>query len=80
MVTVVKKWGNSIGIRLPKTVAQEVEINEGSAVAIEAKDGNIIITPVHRRRYRLQDLVRGITPKNRHAAIDTGEPRGKEAW
>ncbi|MBI2001728.1 MAG: AbrB/MazE/SpoVT family DNA-binding domain-containing protein [candidate division NC10 bacterium] len=80
MVTVVKKWGNSIGIRLPKTVAQEVEINEGSAVAIEAKDGNIIITPVHKRSYQLADLVRRITPKNRHEAIETGEPRGKEAW
>lgn len=42
MVTVVKKWGNSLGIRLPKTVAEDVEINEGTAVTIEARDWQII--------------------------------------
>lgn len=80
MVTVVKKWGNSIGVRLPKAIAQEAEIAEGSAVRIETRAGKIVITPVPRRRYQLQDLVRGITPKNRHQAIETGEARGKEAW
>jgi len=80
MVTVVRKWGNSLGIRLPKTVAQEVEIDEGASVVIEARDGQIVITAAHKRRYRLSYLVRGITPKNRHAAVDTGDPRGKEAW
>jgi antitoxin MazE len=80
MTTVVRKWGNSIGIRLPKTLAQEVEISEGASVIIEARDGRIIITPARRHRYRLTDLVRRITPKNRHEAIETGEPRGKEAW
>jgi antitoxin MazE len=80
MVTVVRKWGNSLGIRLPKTVAQEVEIDEGASVVIEARDGQIVITAAHKRRYCLSHLVRGITPKNRHAAVDTGDPRGKEAW
>lgn len=36
--------------------------------------------PVHKDRYRLADLVRRITPKNRHVAFETGQPRGKEAW
>jgi antitoxin MazE len=80
MTTVVRKWGNSIGIRLPKTLAQEVEISEGASVIIEARNGRIIITPARRYRYQLADLVRHITPKNRHEAIETGEPRGKEAW
>ncbi len=30
--------------------------------------------------YRLADLVRGITERNRHDAVDTGEPRGREVW
>ncbi len=80
MVTVVKKWGNSISIRLPKVVAQEAEISEGSSVTIEARNGQIIIKPVQRRRYRLADLVRRMTPRNRHEAVETGEPRGREAW
>lgn len=80
MVTVVKKWGNSISIRLPKVVAQEAEISEGSSVTIEARNGQIIIKPVQRRRYRLADLVRRMTPRNRHEAVETGGPRGREAW
>ena len=35
---------------------------------------------IHRRRYQLLDLVRGIKRKNRQAAVNTGAPRGKEAW
>jgi antitoxin component of MazEF toxin-antitoxin module len=35
---------------------------------------------IHRRRYQLLDLVRGITRKNRQAAVKLCAPRGKEAW
>ena len=80
MVTVVKRWGNSIGVRLPKTIAQEAEITEGGSVSIEARDERIIITPVRKRHYQLADLVRRITPRNRHEVIETGKPCGKEAW
>jgi antitoxin MazE len=80
MVTEVKKWGNSIGVRLPKIIAQEAKITEGTSVSIEARDGRIIISRVRGHRYQLADLVRRITPRNRHKAIDTGAPRGKEAW
>lgn len=66
MTTVVRKWGNSIGIRLPKTLAQEVDVSEGASVTIEARDGRIIITPVHSHRYQLADLVRHITPQAGH--------------
>lgn len=80
MVTVVKKWGNSIGIRPPKTLAEEVEISEGSSVTLEAKNGQIIIKPLGRRPYQLAELVRHITPRNRHEAVESGQPRGKDAW
>ena len=80
MVTVVKKWGNSIGIRLPKALAEEAAIGEGSPVTLEARNGQLIIKPVGRRRYRLAELVRHITPRNRHEAVDSGRPCGKEAW
>jgi hypothetical protein len=35
---------------------------------------------IHGRHYQLLDLVRGIKRKNRQAAVNTGAPRGKEAW
>jgi len=80
MVTVVKRWGNSIGVRLPKSLARELEIEEGSEVSVEARNGRIVISPLRRRRYRLAALVQGITPRNRHHAVETGKPQGKEVW
>ena len=33
-----------------------------------------------KRRYKLDELVAGITPDNRHEEIDWGPPVGNEAW
>ena len=44
------------------------------------KDGAIVIRG-SRRKYSLEELVAGITPKNRHGEIDWGRrPCGKEIW
>ena len=80
MITEVRKWGNSLGIRVPKALAQQVEVSEGTRVALKARAGRIVVTPVFPRRYRLEDLVSKITRKNRHAEVETGKPRGREVW
>ncbi len=80
MVTTVKKWGNSMGIRLPKSVVQEVQLAEGATVTVEARQGQIVITPHRKPRYQLKALVGRITARNRHAAVETGKPVGKEIW
>ena len=35
---------------------------------------------VPKRPYDLAEMLARITPENRHAEVDTGPPRGKEAW
>ena len=82
-MTTVQKWGNSLGIRLPKALAKELRLNVGSLVTIRESKGTLVIRPVaQNRRYRLEDLVAGIIPKNRHALLlDEGEALvGNEAW
>jgi len=78
METVVKKWGNSLGVRIPSNIAKEVSIVEGSHVEIEDIDGQIIIKP--RNNYNLKELVKGISKENRHDEIDTGDTIGNEIW
>ena len=78
METVVKKWGNSLGVRIPSNIAKEVSITEGSHVEIEDIDGQIIIKP--RNNYNLKDLLKGISKENRHDEIDTGDVIGNETW
>lgn len=77
--TQLSKWGNSLGLRLPKSVAREVHLDEGDTVQVSVDNGAIVIRP-SRRRYSLDELVRRITPKNRHDESDWGGPLGKEVW
>ena len=80
MTTSVKKWGNSLGVRIPAGLAREVRLEEGSPVRIESGSGRIIITPIPTPRYSIKDLARKIRPRNRHRAVDTGRPVGNEVW
>lgn len=79
MQTTAQKWGNSLAIRVPKRLAEEVGLREKDCVEIEVEEGRLVVRPQLRQAYRLKDLVKGITPKNRHEAIDVGEPVGREA-
>lgn len=72
------KWGNSLAVRIPKAVVESAKLREGDSLAIESRNGAILIRP--ERRYRLQDLVSRITGKNRHDEANWASPVGKEIW
>lgn len=80
MLTKIQKWGNSLGLRIPKSFASQASVQAGSEVDIALEDGGFVIRPVRHPRYSLQDLLRGINARNRHEEISTGEPVGREAW
>jgi antitoxin MazE len=79
METKVQKWGNSLGVRIPRSVAAEARLSAGSAVQISAQDDAIVIRPVSRLRYSLAELLKGVKRGNLHSQVPTGEPVGKEA-
>lgn len=79
METKVQKWGNSLGVRIPRSVAAEARLSAGSAVEICAQDDAIVIRPVSRVRYSLAELLQGVTRGNIHSEISSGEAVGKEA-
>jgi antitoxin MazE len=76
----VQKWGNSLAVRVPKPLAEETEIREGSTVEITREGGTLVIHPVKEKEYSLDRLVDQITEKNRHGEIGSGDSVGKEAW
>lgn len=80
MQTNVQKWGNSLGVRIPRPLADQARISEGSAVEIEEEDGVITIRVLAPEEYALDDLVEGITDENRHEEVNTGSPVGNEVW
>jgi len=75
----ISKWGNSLAIRIPKHLGSEIELAEGTEIDLTVLNGSIIITPVS-SNYQLEELVRGITPENRHTETEWGAPKGTEVW
>ena len=74
------KWGNSLAVRLPRRIVETARLREGDPLNVSVgKDGAVVMRPAH-RKYRLEELVSGITPRNRHDETDWGAPVGKEPW
>jgi antitoxin MazE len=57
-----------------------VHVALDQAVDVREEQGRIVIEPVHRKVYKLDELLGGITLKNQHQRIATGAPIGKEIW
>jgi antitoxin MazE len=79
MTIVVNKWGNSLGVRIPLPVANEVGFTVGTLVSMEVMDGKIIISPVQ-KKYQLDELLDGVTPELIGGEYDWGKPVGREVW
>lgn len=77
--TQIARWGNSLGLRLPKSVALEAHLDEGDTVEVSVKGGAIVIRST-RPSYSLKQLVAKITPRNRHGESEWGPPAGHEPW
>jgi antitoxin MazE len=80
MNTTVQKWGNSLALRIPRSVAKDVRLHQGSVVDIALVAGKIVVKPRRQRHYALAQLLRGVTTRNRHAELDWGGQVGQEAW
>ncbi len=80
MRATVKKWGNSAAVRIPAPIMQATRLDLDEVVDVREEAGRIVIEPVRQKSYELDELVKGITPKNRHEAVDLGPAVGKEVW
>ena len=78
MIVRTAQWGNSIGVRIPRSLAKKKGIDVDSSVEINETEDGVIIKPVGKKEYSLKELVKGITSQNRHGEADFGGPVGKE--
>jgi antitoxin MazE len=70
----IKKWGNSLALRIPKSFAVQLGFEENSNVSIELVGNRLII----KRGQTLEEMLANISEENRHQIIDFGESQGKE--
>jgi len=58
MQMVIKKWGNSLATRIPKAIAESIDLRLDQEVEIEAINGKITITPLKKNKeYKLKELL-----------------------
>ncbi|MCX7372148.1 MAG: AbrB/MazE/SpoVT family DNA-binding domain-containing protein [Alphaproteobacteria bacterium] len=80
MSSSIKKWGNSASVRIPAAVMAAAHLSLDQAVEVREEGGRVVIEPMRPREFSLDALVNAITDENRHAAVETGRPMGREAW
>lgn len=74
----IQKWGNSLGVRIPKSIIKKTKLDENCEVEIEHKNGNIVIIPV-RKKHSLEQLLKEVTDLNLHSEV-AFESEGYEVW
>ena len=80
MKTQVAKWGNSMAVRIPKTVAEGAKLRPGDNLELSVEGPGTVMIRKKKGASKLKDLIREITAANLHAETDWGAPEGKELW
>jgi len=75
----IGKWGNSLGIRLPKSILDILQLSEKDKVKCSIVNGKLILEPViTRKQYALADLLSQVDESGQE--VDWGKPEGEEVW
>jgi len=83
MEAILRKWGNSIGVRIPTGLLAELRLSENAIVDLRVEDGKLIIAPKHQKRrwkYSIGELLAGVNSDNIHPETGWGDPLGDEIW
>ncbi len=78
MTVKLQKWGNSMGVRIPKSIIEKVNLEENDELIVEQQDGKIVIFPA-KKKLSLNDLMDQVTLENLHGEDDF-KPEGNEVW
>jgi len=78
--TQVAKWGNSLAVRIPRAIVKDAGLAVGDRLSLEVEPDGSIVLRTSRQKYSLDELVAGISKKNRQRETNWGAPQGKESW
>ena len=78
----VQRWGNSLAVRIPASIAGECGLTVGTAIDVETDGERVVLVPQHPgpRKHDLRRLLAKITPRNRPTPVDFGKRTGREVW
>ena len=71
----ISKWGTSLAIRIPKSIAQQLGVREGSTIEMISRGDHIVL---RKRSYDLEGLLAEVTDDNCHPEHNGGSAQGGE--
>ncbi len=74
----VGKWGNSLGIRLPRHIADLLNLSLKDRISCSVEDGKLVLEPIRQHKYTLEELLADVEELGEE--VSWGKPQGKEAW
>jgi antitoxin MazE len=80
MNATIAKWGNSLAVRVPKHIADELGLAAGTPVELRVEDGRLVLAKPRPKlpRYKLSELLEGYDGTNNHPEVDWGPDVGRE--
>ena len=78
--SLISKWGNSQGVRIPKEIVQSLGLVSGDKVKIFLKDGKVILEPIKQKKYTIDELIKKIPKDYKQDKEMLTTPMGKEIW
>ncbi len=79
MRVILRKWGNSAAVRIPRGIMEAAHLSVDEPVELHEQDGDIVIKPIRSGKSGLARLLRGINSENLHAEVDFGVSLGNES-
>lgn len=80
-ISSVQKWGNSLALRIPATIARNAHFNIGTQVElfIDNQD-NVLIKPTGKQKLTLQERLKLFDPVKHGGEVMPSESIGKEKF
>jgi len=76
----LERWGNSLGVRLPASVARAARLKAGQRVRITVEDGRVVITPAGTKAPTLAERLALFDPATHGGELLTSASLGREPY
>ncbi len=76
----LQKWGNSLGVRVPKSIVKSMNIKINDILDIKEEDSKIIISVPKKKKISLYEEFKKYNGKNLAKEFTWDESVGKEIW
>ncbi len=76
----LQRWGNSQGIRIPKSIVNEMNLDKNQKFDLTIQDEKIILTKQQENFSLIRELFENYETENNQIEFDWGKPKGNEIW